>query len=210
MKKILAGIAVLAVAAVAQADLLATWTIAKSTINPVQNEKTEITFGDMVANGLGNQTVETTAWRLTQWITDPGVVSGNSLDLPFTLQSGYQFALESVKGSMNPNGNPSPVNFKWQNENGVDVTGSVNVKTTSPATWTALESAPVWTSSGTLSLVAADGKNSAGNNASSGSRADIKSGLEVYGTVTQVPEPATMSLLGLGALAMVIRRKLSK
>ncbi|MBP5787087.1 MAG: PEP-CTERM sorting domain-containing protein [Kiritimatiellae bacterium] len=30
------------------------------------------------------------------------------------------------------------------------------------------------------------------------------------GQVTPVPEPATMSLLGLGALAMVIRRKLSK
>lgn len=30
------------------------------------------------------------------------------------------------------------------------------------------------------------------------------------GKVTQVPEPATMSLLGLGALAMVIRRKLRK
>ena len=30
------------------------------------------------------------------------------------------------------------------------------------------------------------------------------------GTVTQVPEPATMSLLGLGALAMVLRRKLRK
>jgi hypothetical protein len=30
------------------------------------------------------------------------------------------------------------------------------------------------------------------------------------GKITQVPEPATMSLLGLGALAMVIRRKLRK
>jgi hypothetical protein len=30
------------------------------------------------------------------------------------------------------------------------------------------------------------------------------------GTVTAIPEPATMSLLGLGALAMVLRRKLSK
>lgn len=30
------------------------------------------------------------------------------------------------------------------------------------------------------------------------------------GQVTEVPEPATMGLLGLGALAMVIRRKLSK
>ena len=30
------------------------------------------------------------------------------------------------------------------------------------------------------------------------------------GTVTQVPEPATMGLLGLGALAMVLRRKLRK
>ena len=34
--------------------------------------------------------------------------------------------------------------------------------------------------------------------------------LTKLGTVTQVPEPATMSLLGLGALAMVLRRKLRK
>ena len=34
--------------------------------------------------------------------------------------------------------------------------------------------------------------------------------LQINGKTTAVPEPATMSLLGLGALAMVIRRKLSK
>lgn len=34
--------------------------------------------------------------------------------------------------------------------------------------------------------------------------------LEKLGSFTPVPEPATMSLLGLGALAMVIRRKLRK
>lgn len=34
--------------------------------------------------------------------------------------------------------------------------------------------------------------------------------LSYFGKVTPVPEPATMSLLGLGALAMVIRRKLRK
>ncbi len=34
--------------------------------------------------------------------------------------------------------------------------------------------------------------------------------LTKLGTVTTVPEPATMSLLGLGALAMVLRRKLRK
>lgn len=34
--------------------------------------------------------------------------------------------------------------------------------------------------------------------------------LQIPGGTTEVPEPATMSLLGLGALAMVIRRKLRK
>ena len=37
----------------------------------------------------------------------------------------------------------------------------------------------------------------------------IKANLQVQGS-TSVPEPATMSLLGLGALAMVLRRKLRK
>ena len=39
---------------------------------------------------------------------------------------------------------------------------------------------------------------------------DTDTSLSYFGHVTQVPEPATMSLLGLGALAMMIRRKLRK
>ncbi len=38
----------------------------------------------------------------------------------------------------------------------------------------------------------------------------IKATLQVPGAEPSVPEPATMSLLGLGALAMVLRRKLRK
>lgn len=39
---------------------------------------------------------------------------------------------------------------------------------------------------------------------------DSDTGMEYFGHVSQIPEPATMSLLGLGALAMMIRRKLRK
>ena len=39
---------------------------------------------------------------------------------------------------------------------------------------------------------------------------DDDTSLSYFGHVTQIPEPATMSLLGLGALAMMIRRKLRK
>ena len=39
---------------------------------------------------------------------------------------------------------------------------------------------------------------------------NIDNELSHLGTVKTVPEPATMSLLGLGALAMVLRRKLRK
>ena len=47
-------------------------------------------------------------------------------------------------------------------------------------------------------------------------RAAIRAGslrindLTMNGEVTSIPEPATMSLLGLGALAMVLRRKIRK
>ena len=39
---------------------------------------------------------------------------------------------------------------------------------------------------------------------------DSDTSMEYFGHVSQIPEPATMSLLGLGALAMMIRRKLRK
>ncbi len=39
---------------------------------------------------------------------------------------------------------------------------------------------------------------------------DGDTSMEYFGHVSQIPEPATMSLLGLGALAMMIRRKLRK
>ena len=39
---------------------------------------------------------------------------------------------------------------------------------------------------------------------------DSDTSLSLLGTVSQIPEPATMSLLGIGALAMVLRRKLRK
>ena len=218
MKKLIAALAVLAVAAAAQADLLSTWTISSSVQKWTPEETTEnsdqITFHNFTANGL-NATENGAAYRANNW-AGGGASLNNGFDLAFDLTDGFKFTLDSISGHMS-NANPGAANFVWKNENNDNVTdvGSITEASGShTVTW--LNGTGVWTSSGTLKLRASDGLNYAGANASSTSRTDLQSGLSIYGAValndtpSESPEPATLSLLGLGALAMVLRRKLRK
>ena len=225
MKKILAGIAVLAVAAVAQADILATWTITGGAQSDVDNKISDIQFGQLTANGL-NSTFSGAQWRLNNWanttlassLTQPA----GQLDATFTLADNKEFTLESITSTLNGGGNPAPVKFMWYNGD-TPVTGVNNgeftaSRTPAAVTWTG-NGAGVWTESGTISLKAT-GEAKGGATSAAGTSWTSLQTTDLYGTVKDVtpgpgptpavPEPATMSLLGLGALAMALRRKLRK
>ena len=214
MKKTLAVLAVLAVAAAAQAELLATWTITGGAQSPVDNKTDLIVFDDLKTTTLGS-TFNGNQWRLNNWAH--GGSAQGSLDAGFLLEDNYTFSLESVTSALNGGGNPAAANFAWyKGDTAVTDVQSITASRTSAAvTWTGNASG-VWTEDGTISLKAANGNNTAGGNASSTSWTSIQT-VDLYGTVTAnpgptpaVPEPATMSLLGLGALAMALRRKLRK
>ena len=209
MKKALTVLAVLAMAAAAQAELLATWGISADGQADVDNKNSNLTFGQLVASSdLDSGTFNANGWAIKNW-ANAGSVLGQ-LDTTFTLADDCTFTLESITSTLRGGGNPATANFAWYNGTTqvTDVQSLTKSKTDCPAEWTANENA-VWTSSGTLTLKPSDAKATGGGNAGSASWTSIKT-VNLYGEVTEVPEPATMSLLGLGALALALRRKLRK
>jgi hypothetical protein len=221
MKKILAGIAVLAFVAAAQAELLNTWTFsagkqASNTPNGEANNIGQVKFGNLTLDNLtagatgavsGNPTFSSYGWT-----------TGSAVNFTLDVNPDYEIAGASVKlqGINAVNGGPTPLQWKL---NGTDVGDA----------WTVSSGTAVISDAKTASF----GDIAAGNyvvaltysgtgrigssTATASSTANVRmfNNLEFYGDVkdagqTSVPEPATMSLLGLGALAMVIRRKLRK
>lgn len=215
MKKVLAGIAILAIAAASQAGLLNSWTISSGTVTPKPGDADnadKIHFGtleatDNIGYGSGNGTV----FRANNWADGEGNVQADAyVKAAFTLDDNYKFTLEKIEAPLT-RGNLGAANFIWKNENGTAITSSAGFTASGKQTLTFnATDAAVWTSGGELRLMAADGLNHTSGNAQWSSRTDIASGVSVYGTVSAVPEPATMSLLGLGALAIALRRKLRK
>jgi hypothetical protein len=199
MKKVLAVLAVLAVAAAAQADLLASWGV-----GGVANGEDIDGFKYQDNLLLGVKDISAISG---------GITTGDNYDVRVNGNSGISFEynaledLENVKASGTYHVTAAgPAKADWYV--GQTLVDSI---TTSVTTYNPFTSnlGNISEGSGTIKLQA---DLTAGR--ATGTRTDVSGNidlqnLELNGTAA-VPEPATMSLLGLGALAMALRRKLRK
>ena len=200
MKKVFAVLAVLAVAVAAHADLLASWGVGGVA------DGTEIDgykYQDNLLLGVKDMSA-----------LSGGITTGANYDVRVNGNSGISFeynALEDLSG-VKISGTyhvtaAGPAKADWFV--GETLTDSI---TTSVTTYNPFSSSlgNISEGSGTIKLQA---DLTAGR--ASGTRTDVSGNIdlkdvEINGVAGAVPEPATMSLLGRGALAMALRRKLRK
>ena len=213
MKKLLIALTILAVASVAQAELLATWSFDAGASSVSENSSAvnidKVTFGELTRVNLGTSSSTANQFASNNWGEE-----GNGISLAVTVASGYEIA-NSVIGVGGLNGsNTGPGTLQWSlNTVDVGTPWTVAYKSSSSVAGE-VAVGTIGSGANTLFLRSTGGQvgTPTGTPATAGS-ARLLNTMTMSGDIqsTQaVPEPATMSLLGLGALAMVLRRKLRK
>lgn len=227
MKKLITALAILAVASVAQAEMVASWTAAAA--NNLNNGAVAATSSgysfSMVSAGGFNGTSAPAGFTFAvagASAADANAAYTGNEYIYFTWDTDYTLAIDSAS-ALYTRGAAGATSAQW----GTIIGGTwssigtaiTTIPTATPTTST-LPQTTTFTSvsgltSGQLGLAVYGGS---GTGATDWFRLDSRPSatpqvaLSLDGTMTPtgVPEPATMSLLGLGALAMVLRRKMSK
>ena len=226
MKKLMVALAILAIASAAQAELLATWTASSAqNINSATVGQTgggAYGFSMIGAGGFNGTSAPSGGTFGVAGATTASAAAafaGNEY-LYFTWNAAYSLSLDSTVGQYT-RGNGGAQSAQWGTIIGgtwTDIgTAITGIPTATPTTSTT----PITTTftgvsgltSGQLGLAVYGGTGSAATDwfrLDSRPSATPQVALSLNGTMTSIPEPATMSLLGLGALAMVLRRKIRK
>lgn len=217
MKKLLIALTILAVASVAQAELLATWSFDAGASSVSANSSAvnidKVTFGELTRVTLGTSSTSANQFASNNW-----GVEGNGISLDVTLAAGYTIVNTTINvGGLNGS-NTGPGTLQWS----LGYTGGTSFGTDVGTAWTVAYSSgssvagevavgTIGSGANTLFLRSTGGQvaTPTATPATAGS-ARLLGTMTMGGDVTAIPEPATMSLLGLGALAMVLRRKIRK
>ena len=227
MKKLMIALAIVALASVAQAEVVASWTasgaINFNTMGTVAATTSGYGFSMIAGSGFNGTTAPAGATFSGAGATASSASAAYDTGeyLYFTWNNDYTLTLDSVTARYSRVANGAKtaqwgiIDGGWTSiGSAASITATATPGTSYPGITTTFSSSGL--KSGQLGVAFFGGS---GSTATDWVRLDSRpsgtpvEALSIEGTmvsVTPIPEPATMGLLGLGALALALRRKLSK
>lgn len=229
MKKLMIALAIVALASVAQAELVASWTASGAnnfnSMGTVAATTSDYGFSMIGGGGFNGTTAPAGATFAGAGATAGSASAAYGIGeyLYFTWDTDYTLSLDSVTARYS-RGSGGATSAQWGtiiSSNWTSIGSAITAITTATPTTSTAPITTTFTSvsgleSGQLGVAFFGGS---GTSATDWVRLDSRPSatpqvaLSINGTMESagpIPEPATMGLLGLGALALALRRKLSK